>query len=449
MTGLPPPPPFVLGVIFALVALSFAFSGTQAAFQGLQKPERERLSRGTAPEQLVGRLLQHRPALQTSLLLGSESANVALTAVLAWWLTSVERWPYNVLLWNLALATPLIVLLGDATPGIVGARHRRAWTTLAAGATEVWFWVTTPLRVVLSGLTSLIGRLAGVEEPDDAVAEEELLAYVDSSTATGQLDPSERDIIEAVFEFDDLTVERLMTPRPDVFSVPWNTPWRDLVAQCRDQELSRVPVTGQTAEDIVGLLLVRDLLRFRNEAPTARQLRSLLLPPIFVPASKPADAMLREFLAKRFHLAFVVDEHGTFVGIVTLDDLLRELLGTDDEDEQESDIALLQPGALTVKASIDIEDFTQETGIRLPEGDYHTLGGFVFHSLGRLPRRGESLVSGRHEFLIAKMEGRRVSEIVVTERSPPETPRTPTPSPAQTPSPPTSEHVPTPREDGS
>jgi putative hemolysin len=159
-----------------------------------------------------------------------------------------------------------------------------------------------------------------------------------------------------------------------------------------------------------------------------------LLAPVFVPASKPADSMLQEFLEKRFHMAFVVDEHGTFVGLVTLDDLLRELLGSSDEEEEEdSAIARTRPDAMTVKASIDVEDFADETGIRLPEGDYHTLGGFVFHQLGRLPRRGETVTWGAHELLVAKMEGRRVAEIVITSRTPepspePQAPRSATPS---------------------
>ena len=114
-------------------------------------------------------------------------------------------------------------------------------------------------------------------------------------------------------------------------------------------------------------------------------------------------------------MAFVVDEHGTLVGLVTLDDLLGELLGEDD-DTDESEIARLRPDALTVKASIDVEDFVEETGIALPDGDYHTLGGFVFHELGRLPRKGDSVAFGDHRFVVAKMEGRRIAEVIV--RSP-------------------------------
>lgn len=425
------PPLELVATVLALLAASFAFSGTQAAFLALQKPDRERMSRGTPAEQQVGRLLQDRTALMTSFMLGNETANVAFAAVVAGWIADGALG--HVVGWTLLVATPFVVLLGDATPGLLGRRFRREWAPAAAWPVTAWYTLVAPVRMLFAGIGTGVARLLQIEQPSDSVAEEELLAYVDSSTATGELDPSERDIIEAVFEFDELTVERLMTPRPDVFSVPANLPWTELLQRCREQELSRVPITGQTAEDIVGLLLVKDLLKFREEPPTPRQLRTILLPPTFVPASKTADSMLQEFLAKRFQMAFVVDEHGTFVGLVTLDDLLRELLGSpEDEDEPEEEIEQHGPGALAVKASIDIEDFTQQTGIALPEGDYHTLGGFVFHQLGRLPQEDEAVVHGRYEFRVAEMEGRRVTEIVVTDLGPTDTPRSPTPAPAPT-----------------
>ena len=129
--------------------------------------------------------------------------------------------------------------------------------------------------------------------------------------------------------------------------------------------------------------------------------------------------MLNEFLERRFHMAFVVDEHGTFVGLVTLDDLLGELLGrAEDESEEDSAITRVDQDAITVKASMDLEDFAEETGIVLPEGEYHTLGGFVFHELGRLPRKGDAITFGRHRFKVLHMEGRRISELSVYEKKP-------------------------------
>lgn len=414
--------PWAWVALVGFLSMAFFFSGTETAFFALQKPERERFTSGNFSQRRVVKLLSSKSALITTILLGNELANISVVATSAALLgeLALPYVPRSVVPWlNIVLLGPVLVLVSEVTPKILAYRFRRSWAPVVALPFTVWFWAATPARVVFTGIVNSVARLIGVEDRGEGIAEQELMVYVAHGTASGELDPLERDIIEAVFEFDEITVERLMTPRPDVFSVPLTIGWDELMERCRKEQLSRIPVTGHAPDDIVGVLLLKDLLKFRG-APLSgpKQLRSLLLPPVFVPASKSADGMLREFLGKRFHMAFVVDEHGTFVGLVTLDDLLGELLGVEDEDTEDSEIARLRPGALTVKASMDVEDFVEESGIALPQGDYHTLGGFVFHQLGRLPRKGESVLFGTHKFVVARMEGRRLSEIVVTSHTP-------------------------------
>ena len=186
---------------------------------------------------------------------------------------------------------------------------------------------------------------------------------------------------------------------------------RDSVAM--GSGFSRVPIYSRSKDSILGILLIKDLLKLRS-APIAGplQLRSLLLPPVFVPTSKPADDMLEEFLTQRYHMAFVVDEHGTLVGLVTLDDLLDELLGEAEDGSAESELTECQDGWM-VRANMDIEDFTEDTGISLPEGDYHTLGGYVFHELGRLPKIDDQVRHNDWVFSVASMKGRRISSLNV------------------------------------
>ena len=398
--------------IVLFFAASFFFSGTETAFFSLQKVDQEWFSRSQGNGQMVAWLLARRDSLITTILLGNETVNIALTATCA---AVITAYLPSMLWLNVVVLTPALVLISEITPKILAFRFRRSWARWAAGPLTLFFWAVTPARVVLQALVNAIAGLLGANTIDaQGVHQEELLAYVNSGTASGALDPLERDIIEAVFEFDEMTVERLMTPRPDMFTMPLTVSWEDLLPATKKAGHSRIPVTN--GDDIAGVLLLKDLLRFRS-TPLAgpRQLRSLLLPPVFVPTSKPADAMLQEFLERRFHMAFVVDEHGTLVGLVTLDDLLGELLG-EEELSEENEIARLQPDAITVKASIDVDDFADETGIDLPEGDYHTLGGFVFHELGRLPRKGDAVAHNQHRFIVAKMQGRRIVEVVV--RSP-------------------------------
>ena len=405
--------PWTIVAIVLFFASSFFFSGTETAYFSLQKVDREWFSRGRGAGRQVAWLLERRAPLITTILLGNESVNIALSATCAGVLTTfAPTMPWL----NVVLLTPALVLISEITPKILAVRYRRSWARAVSWPLTAFYWLVLPFRFVLSVVVSAVASLLGADRAQPGgLHEEELLVYVAHGTASGALNPIERDIIEAVFEFDEMTVERLMTPRPDVFSVPLDIGWASLLEQTRSAGHSRVPVTAE-GQDVIGVLLLKDLLRYRDEPPSGpRQLRSLLLPPVFVPTSKRADTMLEEFLERRFHMAFVVDEHGTLVGLVTLDDLLRELFGEDD-DTDESEIARLRPDAITVKASIDVDDFHDETGIELPEGDYHTLGGFVFHELGRLPRKGDTVSWGEHRFVVAKMEGRRIAEVVV--RSP-------------------------------
>jgi putative hemolysin len=402
--------PGTIAVLAAMLAASFVFAGTETAFLALQKPDRERFARGSATQRRVMTLWSQRARFTTAVQLGHELSNTLVAATAAALFAALA--PGHPWL-PLAVVPLALALISEITPKVIAWRFAPTWTQLAAWPFTVWNWLATPARAVFGGLVTLVQRLLGAQDADDTLAEDELMVYVDRGARVGELAPSERDIIEAVFEFDDLHVGRLMTPRHDVVSVPVTVSWEALLETARTSGCSRLPVTGSGPDDILGVLLVKDLLKFRSgRLRSPKQLRSMLLPPVFVPASKMADTLLREFLERRFHLAFVVDEHGTLIGLVTLDDLLAELVGGQDDVSAEPDIER-RADTLTVKGSIDLEDLQEETGIAVPTGDYHTLGGYVFHQLGRLPRRGDVVTGGGHQFVVTGMEGRRVAELLV------------------------------------
>ena len=399
-------------LLVGLLMLSFFFSGSETALFSLQKVDQSSLSRSGTRGARANALLTKKHALITTLLMGNETVNVALaTTGAALCVILAPSYPWL----NIVLITPVLVLLSEVTPKVLAFRFNRSWARRAALPLTIFYTVMTPLRWVLAALVSSIARLFGAraEESSDALEEEELLVYLERGTETGSIAPRDLDFAEAVFDFDDLTVERLMTPRPDIFALPLRTSWGQLTQRCLSSGFSRVPIYSRSKDSILGILLIKDLLKLRS-APIAGplQLRSLLLPPVFVPTSKPADDMLEEFLAQRYHMAFVVDEHGTLVGLVTLDDLLDELLGEAEDGTTEGELTE-RNGGWTVRANMDIEDFTEDTGIVLPEGDYHTLGGYVFHELGRLPKIDDRVHHETWTFAVASMKGRRISSLNV------------------------------------
>jgi CBS domain containing-hemolysin-like protein len=366
--------------------------------------------------ELITHLL-HRPRrLLAALLIGNEVANIGLSTVTAALvLAAFPEWPWL----NVLLVAPVLILFGDVLPKTLGLRYSRQVAVRVARPLAFWNELVSPIRWALSGLGDLILRSLGITPAPlhDTLQEEQLRTLIDQGRETGVIQPMEQEIIHRVFEFGDLPVSRLMTPRPDIFSLSLTTPWPDLLAELRDARYSRVPIWQGNPENIVGILLVKDLLRHRDSPPShARQLLKLLHPAMFVPPSKRAQDLLREFRVKNNHLAVVVDEHGSIAGLVTLDDLLTELVGEvlDESDVDEKDAVQLQDRVWTVKGGIDIEDFNARFSVELPEGDYTTLGGFVFHQLGAAANKGDEVEWQGLRFHVAGVDGRRITEVTVT-----------------------------------
>ncbi|MCB9668221.1 MAG: HlyC/CorC family transporter [Alphaproteobacteria bacterium] len=405
-----------MALVVFLLGCSFFFSGTETALFSLQAIDRQQLVASGRMGALVGKLLGRRAATLTTILMGNELANIALAATTA---ALILRFAPEYPWLNVVVLTPVLVLVSEITPKFTAIRTNRAWSLAAAGPLSLFLFVISPVRWVFERLVIAIARLfrADPVAMTEGLEEAELMVLVDRGAAAGELGEGERELIENVFELDDVTIDRVMTPRPDIFAVPIDIDWDTLIATCAENRKSRVPVYESSVDDVAGILLVKDLLRLRDRPDLRTRpgwLRGMLRRPIVVPTSKPADSMFREFVQRKHHMAIVIDEHGTLVGLVTLDDLVRELLGIADASTEDSEITNLRPDTLTVRASIDLEDFQEETGIELPEGEYHTVGGFVFHCFGRLPNPGEAVDACGMRFLVKRMDGRRISEVEIS-----------------------------------
>lgn len=414
--------PFAAAMFTGLLAASFFFSGTETAFFSLQDRDRKRYAEGeTATDHRIDAMLSKKTGLITTILMGNEFVNVTFSSLAAGIVAVlVPAYPWV----NVLIVPPILVLFSEITPKIIAFRYNRAWAELAVWPLTLVYWVFAPLRLAFTAVVHLIARLFGVTDDvaPSEMREEEFLVRIEQATEQGIVKQDERDFIASVFELDDVPVARLMTPRPDIFSLPLDTSWRDLLAGCQESGYSRVPIWEENPDNVVGVLLVKDLLRHRRHPITDPDaLRGLLVPPVFVPATRSAAEMMRDMIRRRIHMAFVVDEHGTIIGLISLDDLIVELvgeLGDEDEDEGAPEAIEVTEGVFTVDGSVDIDDFADETNLELPEGDYHTVGGFVFHTLGRVPEPGDVCEIEGHVIEVLEMDGRRVARIRVRRVEP-------------------------------
>ncbi|MBI3461840.1 MAG: HlyC/CorC family transporter [Planctomycetes bacterium] len=282
-------------------------------------------------------------------------------------------------------------------------------------------------RAIDSFMRQLVGRPR--EKLSEEAFEEEIIALVTEGQREGLLEEEAREMIQGVMQLGDVNVSQIMTPRIDMVSMPLGMEWSEMLAFVIGCGHTRIPVYGKSRDDIVGVLNIRDLfpeLAKSGDTPT-RPLQELLRQPFFVPETKPVNALLQEFQLIRNHMAIVLDEYGGVCGLVTIEDVLEEIVGeiVDEYDEALIEgIRQLDETTAEALARIHIDEINERLGLELSEaGEYDTIGGLVFHELGHLPAVGESVQVNNVRLTVIDATRRRIERIriEVLNPSPPET----------------------------
>ncbi|MEC8192886.1 MAG: hemolysin family protein [Myxococcota bacterium] len=372
-----------------LLCCSAFFSSSETALFGLQPVDIESMN-GRGKKHVRDLLAEPRNTL-ASILIGNETVNIALSTVSAGLL--LRLFPDQPWL-NIVVVAPMLLVFGEVLPKTFAFRFAPVLAPRSALVLTRFATVVAPIRFVLSRLAdAALVLTGGSKAPRQAeLREAHLRALIDQSREEGNIRAMEREILHRVFEFGDLTVKELMTRREDVVSVSLLTPWDELVAAVQTQGLSRIPVWQGSPNNIVGILLVKRLLGLvsaqrlhgRTRSPSPRQIHKLLHPPRFVPQTKAADDLLAEFQARRSHMAVVVDEKGDVVGVVTLDDLLEELVGemNDETDKEDPAVTPVEAQTWNVRGDMSIADFAERFHMIVPDAACTTLAGLVQHVSG-------------------------------------------------------------------
>jgi CBS domain containing-hemolysin-like protein len=262
----------------------------------------------------------------------------------------------------------------------------------------------------LHGLAALFGK----EERVPYLTAEELIAVVEGGEEEGALEEGEREMIHSIFEFGDTMAREVMVPRIDMVSIEVSESLDAALNVVAEKGHSRIPVYEERVDQIVGILYAKDLLRVirsRGQEPIA--LRDLVRKPYFVPETKKIDELLREFQREKSHIAIVVDEYGGTAGIVTLEDLLEEIVGEihDEYDREEPLFVALPGGGARVAAKIGIDDLGERMGVTLPAEGYDTLGGYLYQLIGSVPKSGEVAVDENFRYTVEKVVGQRITVV--------------------------------------
>ena len=405
--------------LIVLVIVSALLTGAEAAYFSLGRARLRRLAEQQDSERGQLQPLLTRPHdLLVTILVGITLANIGASALAA----SIAATLFGPA--GLAVAigamTILLVVFGEVLPMSLAVEHPKRYSAWVSRPVAWLSTLLSPVRKVLGALTAMTLRLLGSERPrgEPEISEEELRTMVDVGAREGVVDRTEREMIHNVFELEDTVIREVMVPRPDTFCLDVAMPSAEILPLLRENVHSRVPVFEETVDHIVGVLYTKDLLPHLAGLPPDFDLRAHLHPPYFVPESKRADALLREFQAKKLHLAIVVDEYGGTAGLVTMEDLLEELVGEirDEFDEEERLIQKVDATSYRVSGKLPIDELNAATGLHLPKDAFDTVGGWVLDLFGRVPNRGEKNQTGEVTVTVEKVERTRVIEVLIAMR---------------------------------
>ena len=327
-----------------------------------------------------------------------------------------------------AIVTYLHVTLGELAPKAIALEQNEKTALWVALPVEAFYLATYPLVWFLqssaNAFTRLFGVRPGVAGETGVHSEAELKMFLRRSSESGEIEVEETEMLYKVFDFADKEASDVMVPRPEVVALSIDLPPVECLAAVIDSPYTRYPVYRGTLENIIGILHVRDIFSAMNEVGIERvKVEELLREPHLVPETKDLAALLADFRRTGQHMAIVVDEYGGMEGIVTLEDLLEEIVGEieDEFDLPDESVERIAEDTIHVDGTFSIDDFNEEFGADLPIEDYHTLAGFVFGQLGHAPGLGDVVEHDGLHFEVLEVEGSRIDRLVVRfERSRPE-----------------------------
>ena len=411
-------------LFFICLLLSGFFSSSEVALISITRAKvHALLNQGRKGAEALDILKRSTDTVLITILIGNNVVNVAAASLA----TAIAIGIYGDV--GIGIATGITVILmliiGEIGPKMYASRNIEE---LALRVARPILYLSKALYPVLWTLDRIKQQFAfrpGVTEP--VVTEEEIKEWIDVGEEEGTIEEQEREMLYSVLRFGDTTVREVMTPRVDVVMLEDTSTLESALSIFNETGFSRIPVYHEQIDNIVGLLNIKDIFAAAFRQQMSVTIRDLMYEPCFVPESKKIDELLKELQVMKQHMAVVLDEYGSFAGIVTVEDMLEELVGEimDEFDEEEPEVQKIGEGAYLVDAQAWVGHLNEDLGLNLPETDaYETIGGLVIDRLGHIPRRGEAAMidESNVKLVVMQMQGRRIVKVklIITPPTTPE-----------------------------
>lgn len=426
---------FKILLLFVLIFINAFFAMSEIALISLNDTKIERMAEdGHKKAKLVLKLTSNSNRFLSTIQIGvtlagflsSASAATSFAEMLTSAITSVWDVPESIISPIAVVLITLIVsyfslVLGELAPKRIAMQAPEKIAFAVVKPLLVVSKVTSPLVKLLSVSTNAVVRILGFDPnaDEETVTEEEIRMMVDVGGEKGVIEDVQKEMINNIFEFDDIDAGDVMTHRTDVIAADINDISPDeFLALAIENGRSRIPLYDEDIDSIVGIVYVKDLLPYvGKKMPDKDILSKIMREPYFIPETKSCGELFKEMSAKRIQMAVVSDEYGGTAGIVTLEDIVEAIMGNiqDEYDEEEEEISKIDDNTFTVDGTIDIEEIEELTGKEFPEGDYETLAGFIMDELQCIPKNGEmnEVVFENVKFTVLSVDDRRIEKIKV------------------------------------
>ena len=402
---------YIIIFFILLIVLSAFFSGTETAYFNLKT------HRDDVPSKLKD-LLDNPRRLLVSILTGNTIVNVGIGSLAAIITYRISPDNQNLMLLQVIIVSIVLIIFGEILPKTIAMRSSSQFANIVYYPLRVFMILLHPVTLILNGINKFVLKLIPKEEKSFDT-EEELEILAELGEEKGSLDEEESDMIRSIIKFDDKTVREIMTPRVDILSLPSDASIDDAMDLIAKKQFSKIPLYKDNIDEITGIIYAKDLVPYLIGSRPNVKLQSISRNVYFVPEQKPIDDLLNDFKEKKISLAIVVDEWGGTSGMVTLEDIVEEVMGEirDPYDLEKSPVSQINDQNFIVDGKISIYDLEEEIeGMSFPEDrDYDTLGGLILDNLEDIPKQGQSVVHDEWMLKVLDLDGNRITKVQITK----------------------------------
>ena len=389
----------LIGSIFGLIILSAFFSGSETSLTSASKPRMHNLARtGKKNAKIFEELFKDKEKLICTILFANNLVNILASAIATKIL--IELTNNEGVLYATIIMTLMILIFGELIPKTLALSKADQFALKIAPMFKVLVYILYPLTVTLNFVATLILKIFGVnylnfkKEEVSEKREEELRGAIDLHGEDSSKD--EKNMLKSILDLDNITVGSIMIPRKDIFSLPSNIKYNELIKKLNNSPHSRIPIWEKNPENIIGIFHIRKLIEIQTDDSKSFNLKSLCQKPWFIPESTRLDNQLLEFKRRKEHFSIVLDEYGEFLGIVTLEDIIEEIVGEIDDEQDvlkiskgSKDIKSISSKSYLVKGNVTIRELNKELNINIPVSNASTVAGLVLYESRTIPKKGQ------------------------------------------------------------